>query len=80
MENKIMIWLTNFFMFVAVFIAIAMLSGAIYWLIGMVTDKKLSTQYSVKESVVKELQTNEIDDLSTIENIMANDCEIVEED
>ena len=68
MENKIMTWLTNFFMLVAVFIAVAMLSGAIYWLIGMVTDKKLSTQSSVKESVIKELQTNEIDDLSAIED------------
>ena len=68
MENKIMTWLTNFFMVIAVCIAIAMLSGAIYWLIDMVTDKKLQTQSSVKESVIKELQTNEIDDLSTIED------------
>lgn len=63
-----MTWLTNFFMLVAVFVAVAMLSGAIYWLIDMVTDKKLQTQSSVKESVIKELQTNEIDDLSTIED------------
>jgi hypothetical protein len=68
MDNKIMTWLTNFFMLIAVFIAIAMLSGAIYWLIDMVTDKKLTTQSSVKESVIKELQTNEIDDLSAIED------------